>query len=198
MGRTQESAKEIRIAQALDPLSLLVNTETAWNLYMAREFEAAVEQSWKTLTLEPRFAAAQHTLGLAYEQMGMIDEATTELQNARLCSGGQLAILAALGHVYASCGYHHEAGAVIREIDALERHRYVSPYWRAIIHAGFGYVDEAFASLEKALDERDVWLVWMKVEPRLDVLRADRRFDELLERIGLGSSESKLMRAASV
>ena len=88
MGRLDEALREIRTAQELDPLSLVINMEVAWNLYMARDFKGAVEQSWKTLVLEPKFAAAQHTLGLAYEQLGATDEATTEFQNARIARAG--------------------------------------------------------------------------------------------------------------
>jgi DNA-binding winged helix-turn-helix (wHTH) protein/Tfp pilus assembly protein PilF len=74
-GRHQEALLEIRIAQQLDPLSLVINTKMAWILYMAREFRGALEQSWKTLAMEPRFAPAQNTLGLACQQMGMLEDA---------------------------------------------------------------------------------------------------------------------------
>ena len=69
---------QMRLAQELDPLSPVIDMEMAWNLYMARDFNGAEERSWKALAVEPRFAAAQHTLGLAYEQMDMLEEALVD------------------------------------------------------------------------------------------------------------------------
>ena len=78
--------------------------EAAWDLYMARDFQGAVEQAWRTLAMEPRFAPAQHALGLAYQQMGMLEDAIIEFQNARVCSTNHPAAAAALCHAYASSG----------------------------------------------------------------------------------------------
>jgi tetratricopeptide (TPR) repeat protein len=187
MGRPQEAIQQIRSAQELEPLSLVISMEMAWILYMARDFQGAFEQSWKTLALEPRFAAAQNTLGLAYEQMGMHDEAIVEFQNARVCSDGHPAAIAALAHAYASAGKRQEAAEMLSELQHVSRHRYVSPYWLSIVYAGVNEHDRAFESLEKACDERDIWLVWLRAEPRFDCLRSHARFDDLLRRIGLCS-----------
>ena len=102
--RHPEAIQEIRRAQQLDPLSLLINAEAAWDLYMARDFQGAMEQAWRTLAMEPRFAPAQHALGLAYQQMGMLEEAIVEFQNARVCSANHPAAAAALGYAYAIAG----------------------------------------------------------------------------------------------
>jgi adenylate cyclase len=185
MERHEEAMREIRTAQELDPLSLVINMEVAWNLYMARDFRGALEQSWKTLVLEPKFAAAQHTLGLAYEQLEMNDEAITEFQNAHTCSGGHPATIAALGHAHAISGNRNDASDALRELDQLSKHRYVSPYWRGIVCAGLGMDDIALESLEKACEDRDVWVVWLKVEPRFDRLRSSVRFHNLLRKLRL-------------
>jgi adenylate cyclase len=185
MERHDDAMREIRTAQELQPLSLVINMQVAWNLYMARDFRSALEQAWKTLVLEPKFAAAQHTLGLAYEQLEMIDEAITEFQNARTCSGGQPAAIAALGHAYAISGNEDEALQALRELDQLSKGRYVSPYWRAVVCAGLGMDDLALESLEKACEDRDVWVVWLKVEPRFDHLRSRVRFHNLLSKLRL-------------
>ncbi|MFL6350847.1 MAG: winged helix-turn-helix domain-containing tetratricopeptide repeat protein [Bryobacteraceae bacterium] len=185
MGRAEEALKEIRTAQELDPLSLVTNMEVAWSLYMARDFRAALEQSWKTLVLEPRFAAAQHTLGLAYGQLGMMDEAVTEFQNAHTCSGGHPATIAALGHAHAIAGNQAAASEALDELQQLSKRRYVSPYWRGLVYAGIRMDDLALESLEKACEDADVWSVWLKVEPRLDPLRSNTRFHKLLSRLRL-------------
>jgi TolB-like protein len=185
MERPEEAMREIRNAQALDPLSLVINMEVAWNLYMARDFRGALEQAWKTLVLEPRFAAAQHTLGLAYEQLEMNDEAVTEFQNARTCSGGHPCTIAALGHAYAIAGDQHEASKALRDLDQLSKGRYVSPYWGGLVYAGLGMDDLALESLEKACEQCDVWVIWLKVEPRFDRLRSSARFHNLLQKLRL-------------
>jgi DNA-binding winged helix-turn-helix (wHTH) protein/Flp pilus assembly protein TadD len=182
MGRSQEALREIAAAQELDPLSLVINMETAWILYIARDFHGAAEQSWKTLAMEPRFAPAQNTLGLAYQQLGMIEEAIVELENARACSGDHPAAQAALAHALAIAGRKAEAATLLEQLTrASHPHR----YWLAIVNTALGAHDAAFDSLHEACENREPWLVWLKVEPRYDPLRQDPRFDHLSRRIGL-------------
>jgi DNA-binding winged helix-turn-helix (wHTH) protein/Flp pilus assembly protein TadD len=185
MGRSEEALREIGAAQELDPLSLVINMEMAWILYIARDFQGAAEQSWKTLAMEPRFAPAQNTLGLAYQQMGMIEEAIVELDNARACSGEHPAAQAALAHALAIAGRRAEAEILMEGLKRLSRARNVSWYWLAIVSTALGECDAAFESLDEACENREAWLVWLKVEPRYDPLRSDARFDRLLRRIGL-------------
>ncbi len=185
MGRFEDAVKEIRAAQELDPLSLVISTEVAWILYLSRDFSAAVEQSWKALAMEPRFAPAQNTLGLAYAQMGMVEEGIVELDNARVCSENHPAAVAALGCALATAGRPREAEESLADLKRAARTRHVSAYWLSIVHAGLGECDLAFESLQKAHREHDAWLVWLNVEPRFDRLREDARFEELLQGIGL-------------
>jgi DNA-binding winged helix-turn-helix (wHTH) protein/Flp pilus assembly protein TadD len=182
MGRSEEALKEIGAAQELDPLSLVISMEMAWILYIARDFQGAAEQSWKTLAMEPRFAPAQNTLGLAYQQMGMIEEAIVELDNARACSGDHPAAQAALAHVLATAGRRAEAEILMEQLKGMSG---VSRCWLAIVNTALGESDAAFESLQDAFKNREAWLVWLKVEPRYDPLRDDARFGGLLRRIGL-------------
>src|SRR5580698_8046795 len=85
------------------------SAEAESDLYMARDFQGAVDQAWRTLAMEPRFAPAQHALGLAYQQMGMLEEAMVEFQNALVCSANHTAAAAALAHAYATAGQRREA-----------------------------------------------------------------------------------------
>src|SRR5579863_3363188 len=126
MGRSEEALREISAAHELDPLSLVINMEMAWILYIARDFQGAAEQSWKTLAMEPRFAPAQNTLGLAYQRMGMIEEAIVELDNARACSGEHPTAQAALAHALAIAGRRAQAEILLEQ---LKRTRSVSCYW---------------------------------------------------------------------
>lgn len=183
-GRIDEAMREIRRAQELDPLSIVISTELAWTLYMGREFHRAVEQCWKALTLEVTYVPAQHTLGLAYEQLRMFEEAAVELGNARVCSGHHPATVASLAHAHASCGNRDEALQLLHELEQISAHRRVSPYWMSMVHAALGSNDAAFEWLEKALEQQDVWLAWLKIEPRFDPLRFDPRFRQALQRLG--------------
>jgi tetratricopeptide (TPR) repeat protein len=164
----------------------MVNVGVAWGLYVARDFQGASEQSWKVLAMEPKFGAAQYTLGLAYAQMGLTEDAIVELRNARTCAGDQPAVLAALAHVHAVAGESGEAAGILGELENLSQRRYVSPYWLGLVYAGLGDRARALELLGRAYEERDVWLTWLGVEPRFDGLRTEPRFQELLRDIGLG------------
>jgi TolB-like protein len=180
-GRPQEAGEQVRLALELDPMSLVINMEAAWQLYMARDFQGALEQSWRALAMEPKFAPAQQTLGLAYEQMGMFEEAIVELRNARTCSGDHPVTLAALAHAHAVVGEGQQARELLAELQRVSRARYVSSYWVAVVQTGLGEHALALECLEKALEERDAWLIWLKVEPRFDPLRDCPRFGALLQ-----------------
>lgn len=188
IGRFEEANKEIRRAMELDPLSLSISVDLAWSRYVARDFEAAMQQSWKTLVLEPAFAPAQNTLGLSYEQLGMYEEALTEFENARVCSGQHPAAIAALAHGNAIAGRRHEAMEAVRELEGLSQTRHVSSYWKSISYLGLGHIDAALHCVEKASEECDPWVVWMKVEPRFDPVRSTSRFERVLGKVGLKNS----------
>ncbi|MBV8552932.1 MAG: winged helix-turn-helix domain-containing protein [Acidobacteriaceae bacterium] len=183
LGKAEEALKESRRARVLDPLSLPVSTALAWQLYLARDFEAAVEHCWKVLTLEPRYPAAQYTLGLAYEQLGLYDEAITELRNAIACAGDCAAATAAVARVYATAGMQAEAMRTLRELDELSTRRYVSCYWQSIVRAALGEQQSALDGLEKACERRDAPLCWLKVDPRWDSLRSESRFLAVLRKL---------------
>jgi DNA-binding winged helix-turn-helix (wHTH) protein/Tfp pilus assembly protein PilF len=166
-GRANEARDQIQMALELSPLSLVINMEAAWQLYVACDYQGAAEQSWRTLALEPRFAPAQHTLGLAYEQLGMLDEALVELQNARECSGGHPIMVASLSHAHATVGNHTQASQVLQELKLMAQARHVSQYWLAIVHAGLGHDELAAEALQAAVRDRDLWTTWLRVDPRL-------------------------------
>ena len=169
--RHAEAIQTIRRAQQLDPLSLLINAEAAWDLYMARDFQAATEQAWRTLAMEPRFAPAQHALGLAYQQMGMLEEAIVEFQNAQDLFGESSGGRAALAFAYAQAGERCQAESLLLELERRSENRHVSAYWVALVHAGLGDCGTAIKWLKQAQDDRDVWLIWLRAEPRFDPVR---------------------------
>jgi len=184
-GSSRRAVEALRTAQTLEPVSAAISAETAWALYVARDFDAAHEQCWKILALEPTFCAAQHVLGLVNEQMMMYDEAIIEFQNAQASGDEQPAFIAAAGHAWAKAGMTAKAKETLRTLRGLARKRYVSPYWNAIVCTGLDQCEAAIGWLQKASEERDVWLTWMGVDPRLDELRTSAEFQALARRLDL-------------
>jgi serine/threonine protein kinase/tetratricopeptide (TPR) repeat protein len=185
MGRYAEALAEIRQAQELDPLSLIISSIVGWVLYFDRKNDQAIAEFRKTLELDPNFWVAHWTLGRAYEQKAMFTEAIAEIQKAIDFSGSSPLSFAALGHTYAVSGRRAEAERVLNQLKGSSKQTYISPYGIAAIHAGLGEKDQAFLWLEKAYEERSGWLIWLRAEPGSDPLRSDPRFQDLLRRIGL-------------
>ncbi|MGH9397597.1 MAG: winged helix-turn-helix domain-containing protein [Terriglobia bacterium] len=183
--RTDEAIREMDRALELDPLSLIINMEMAWVLYMAHEYERAIEQALKTIEIEPQFSPAHHVLGLANEQMGNQEDAVRSCKKAHDGSGGNPISLAALGHAYAAAGHKPEARGILNELRDQAKRGYVSPYALAIVCAGMGNRAQSLDWLQKAHDERDAWLVWIQPDPRLDCLRQEPRFHDLQRRMTL-------------
>jgi serine/threonine-protein kinase len=187
MGQMDEAIAEIKRAQELDPLSLIINTDVGLIFYIARQYDQAIEQCRNVIEMDPNFGVAHFALGLAYEQKGVHDEAISELQKAITASGGITVMTGALGHTYAVSDKKDKAQKILDELKKLSKRRYVSPYSIATIYIGLGEKDQAFEWLQKAYDDRSVWLIHLhvKVDPRLDSLRSDPRFTELLKKMGL-------------
>lgn len=170
-GRFTEAIEHVREAQQLDPLSLFGNFQLAWVLYTARDFRSSLEQSWNTLMLEPGFAPAQYTLGLAHLQLGQMDEAVTEFENARRCSGDHPATLASIAHAHAKSGREDAASSALAELKSATGGRYISQYWLALVYAGLENYTEAAKCLDDASRSGDVLACWYSCDPRFDGLR---------------------------
>jgi len=182
--RFDEAIAEAKRTQELEPLSFIASSHLGWILYLSGQNDRAIEQCTKILDLDPNSFPAMRYRGLAYEQKGMYAEAIADFQKGVKLSGSPL-MLALLGHAYAVSGKKTEAQQVLGELRELQGRRYVSPYTVAAIYAGLGDKDQAFKWLEKAYDERDIWLMNLKVDPVFNKLRSDRRFPDLLARTGL-------------
>ncbi|MGH9971410.1 MAG: winged helix-turn-helix domain-containing protein [Pyrinomonadaceae bacterium] len=182
--RFDEAIAEAKRTQELEPLSLIASSHLGWILYLAGRNDQAIDQGTKLLDLDPNFFPALRYRGLAYEQKGMYREAIADFQKGVKLSGSPL-MLALLGHAYAVSGQKAEAQRVLSDLRDLQGQRYVSSYTVAAIYAGLGEKDQAFKWLEKAYEERDIWLMNLKVDPVFIKLRSDRRFPDLLVRTGL-------------
>lgn len=188
--RFDEAVAEAKRTSELEPLSFTASSHLGWILYLSGRTDEAIAQCTKILSLDPNSFPAHRYLGLAYEQKGMYPQAIAEFQKGVKLSGSPL-ILALLGHAYAASGKTKEARQVLADLHDLsespnaESRRYVSPYTVAAIYAGLGDKDQTFKWLEQANQERDVWLMNLKVDPVFAKLRSDKRFQDLLTRAGL-------------
>jgi TolB-like protein/DNA-binding winged helix-turn-helix (wHTH) protein/Flp pilus assembly protein TadD len=185
MGRTQESLKALRRAKELDPLSPIINTQVGYPYYCTRQYDAAIVEFKNALELEPNFAPALNYLARSYESKGMVDEAMVTFHKAVENSGGSPVMKARLGSAYARIGKIAEARRILRELEEEARTRYVPPCLIAALYVGLGDKEQAFDWLEKAFQERDVLLMTLKFESHLDPLRMDRRFQDMVRRVGL-------------
>ena len=184
-GRFDEAVREIKRAQELNPLSLLEISMTGWLCYQARRYEMAASELRRALELDEGFGNGHMVLGNVYERMGMYDEALASLRKSVELLGGSVVPLWGLGYALAASGRPDEARGVLDELARHSETAYVSPYFFAVVHAGLGDADAAFSWLEKAYEARDEWLTWLGTEPKLDVLRADPRYRDLLRRVGI-------------
>jgi TolB-like protein/DNA-binding winged helix-turn-helix (wHTH) protein/Tfp pilus assembly protein PilF len=185
-GRFREADAEKKRALELEPLSLVINFEVGLASYFSRNYNQAIDQFQKTLELDSNFPPPHTFLAAAYEQKGMLKEATTAFQKAITITQGpaRTQATAGLGYVYAVSGRKAEARKILAELQSLSEHRYVPATDTALIYAGLGDKDKAFAWLDKAYEEHSFSLSNLKVEPRFDPLRSDPRFADLLRSIG--------------
>jgi serine/threonine protein kinase/tetratricopeptide (TPR) repeat protein len=183
MGRFDESLVALQRAEILDPLSPNVTFAIGTNYYWSGQYDRAIEECRKATELNPNVGGLIHfCLGEAYLKQRKFPDAIAEIQNA-----GQFGVMqtATLGYVYAASGNRTKADLVLGQLQSLSTRQYVPPFTSALIYAGLGDKDQAFAWLEKAYTERSVWMPWLKVDPKFDSLRSDPRFTDFLRRVGL-------------
>ncbi len=186
MGRKDEALAEAKRSQQADPLSSIANLFVGSVLVFTRQWDSAIEQLRSAKELDATFWFDPCFLGRAYEQKERLPEAIAEFQRAVELEKDNGETWSGLGHAYALSGNRIEAQKVLDQLKELSAHSYVAPYNFAVIYAGLGEKDRAFALLDRAYAERSYYLaVYLTTDARLDTLRADPRFAELRRRIGL-------------
>ncbi len=183
MGRHADATRMIDRALELDPLSMIINTAVGWTRFFAGDFEQAVRLMRRSAEIFPEFLPARVWFSLGLEQHGLLEEALAQAERGSLIGGRVPAVLAALGRAYARLGRIEEADAVVRELHELSKRRYVSPYDIAVVFEALNRPGEALDQLERAYAGRANFLALMKVDPRLNKLRAEPRFQDLERRM---------------
>jgi adenylate cyclase len=183
LGRFDDAISEGKRAAELDPLSLVINADLGVNYVYARRYDDAIAQLRKTVDLDPGYYFAHINLAQALEMKGARDDAIAEYQKARALNDDP-AVLGYLARVYGLSGNKTEAETILNQLKELSKQRYVSAYSFALVYIGLGNKEEALRWLEKSYQDRagsDIG--WIRVDPLLDPLRDDPRFESLAEKV---------------
>ena len=183
LGRFDEAIAEMRKAESLDPLSLIISANMADVLFAAHRYDEAIQQSRKAIDMDPNFAISHYELGQALAQKKMYNAAIAELQKANELSGGDTTCIAVLAYAYAASGRADEALKLLNELKSRSNHRFSYAAHEALIYASLDDKDQAMALLEKAYEDHFDALALRS--PAFDSLRSDRRFRDLMRRSGL-------------
>jgi TolB-like protein/Tfp pilus assembly protein PilF len=190
LGRRDAAFDEIEqtmsIVQETDPHRLVtVHTTRAAAYYFGREYQRAVEECEKAEQLDPEYFMLHFIAGRAYMRLNEHAKAIAHLKQARTETGEMPLMDAALGLAYAVSGKMAETLKLAETFQSAAKKRYIPPTYLGMLFAGLGDKDKAMAWLEKAFEERADGLTWLNVEPMLDEVRSDPRFEKLIRRIGL-------------
>jgi serine/threonine-protein kinase len=185
MGRYKEALVECEWAIELDPLSLDINYFLGIIYSFMRENDRAIEQYKKILEMDPNYFVALQFLALVYADKGMYDEAIAAAKQELDLWEENNETLSTLGIIYSKWGKKDKAREMLDRLLKLKKQRYVQPSYLAIIYGYLGEMDLAFKWLEKAYEERDQQMAWLKVWPPYDSLRSDPRFKAMLKKMKL-------------
>ena len=185
MGKHDESIIEAKRALDLDPLSIFGIFRRAHCYHLARQYDKAIEEYKSVLDLDPNYGPARIWLAIGYSDKGMYDEALLVIQDYMKQAPEYITERPNLdlARVYALSGNTAEAKEILKETIKLSSRRYVSPARIAMVYAILGQHDQAFELLESAFEEKDHWMVFIKIASELDNLRSDQRFKALLKKM---------------
>ena len=183
LGEFDRGIAELKRAQQLDPLSLIINADLGGAFVAARRYDEAITQLRKTIEMDPRFYFAHWNLGEALELKGQLPEAIAEYKKAAELDEDPF-VLALVGQADAKLGQRDEAIKILSQLERLATKRYVANYSFAIMHMALGEKAKAIDWLERAYRDRSgPEIVGIKVDPMLDPLHGDPRFEALVQKV---------------
>jgi DNA-binding winged helix-turn-helix (wHTH) protein/TolB-like protein/Tfp pilus assembly protein PilF len=179
MGRFPQALYEIRRAQALDPLSLIIDTNVGWIEYLSHDYDAALADYKKVLELDPSFVRALTRRGIVEIRKGDAGAAVVDLTSAARLSGDPY-ILGLLGQAQAASGATAAAEKTRTQLEEMAKTKYVPPFALALVDMGLGRKPEAIKELGQAVGDRSTSMVYAKIDPSLDALRGDAEFQQVI------------------
>ena len=184
-GRLDEALVEAHTALELDPASVSIRRSVGWIYYYARRYDQARYHLVRAIAMNPTAAETYRVLGLLLAQQDQWDEAERVLREGMTLPGAATYTAAALGYVFARAGKRTEAEGLLAELEAQRQRDYVSPVAFATLYLGLDDHERALDWTERALEERRGWLAYLRVNPLLDPLRGQPRFEAMIEKLGL-------------
>jgi serine/threonine-protein kinase len=184
LGRVEDSLRESQCALQTDPLEPSLRCHLGWHLYNARQYEAAVTELRRALTMEPDFRPAHTLLGLALLETNKVQEAVEVLEGAPSVHRTP-ETLAALGYAYGKSGRAEQAQAIAAQMQDRAQLPHVSAYFVALVYIGLDDLEKALQWFERACDQHESNLMYLYVDPKHDRLRTHSQFDEMLRRLSL-------------
>jgi len=185
MKRYDEAIAIFKKAAELDPLSVPIITDIGFSFYYGGNYDEAIKKLKLSLEMNPGFGPAHLWLGRTFQQKQMFDSAIIEYKNTLKAIVDWPVALAAIGNVYGVSGNKIEAQKILGTLNALSTKKFVTSYGMALLYTGLDEKEKAFTWLNNAFEERSNWLVWLKSDPRLAPLRSDKRYTELVNKVGL-------------
>jgi TolB-like protein/Tfp pilus assembly protein PilF len=185
MGRFDQAIAEERRAQALDPLSIAVAATGGWVMNYSGRLDDAERALRAVLRMDSSFAIGRLYLGRVLQAKGHADSAMSQYDAIEGATRQWVPTISGVGQLEAIQGRRADALRVLHRLDSLSHTQYVTAYAVAVVHAALHQPDSAFAWLDRAVQERTHWLVWLNRDPRWQVLRGDPRFAALVRRVGL-------------
>jgi len=185
MGRFDEAIASIKRGQRLDPLSSVLNTEVGWIYLLARRYGEAAEALHKAVEMDPGFWLAHSRLWQAHAERGDVESANAEFEKTVSLAGQTQLVPLLVATANAQSGRREETLSALEELKALWSRRYFSPFRMALIYAALRDADGTFEWLDRGYQMRDARLIFLKVDPGLDPVRNDARYEHLMRRVGL-------------
>ncbi len=184
-GRYDEALDQVGHAQALDPLSLEINTVVGRIFYLSRQYQQSIDTYRKVIDLDAHYARAHARLGMTYAAVDAFGDAIHEFEESQRLSGSDPYLEGLTGYAYAKSGNIARAHELMGGLAQRPRRHHVLAFSLALICIGLGESDQALAWLTRSYEDRSSYLAYAKTEPLLDPVRPNQRFATLLRQMGL-------------
>jgi TolB-like protein/Flp pilus assembly protein TadD len=183
-GRHEEAIQADLHALEIDPLSPFLRAHLGWTYLLARKYDHAIRELMATFKLDASFVIVHWALGRGYAAQGHIDRAIAAYEKLLDAPPFDTWGIAWLGYTYALLGHPEKAEQALRQLEAIAQQRYVRIYWFALLNLGLGRLDVCFQWLQRCVEDRDVWVGWIRCDPSFDAVQTDPRFLQIRKSTG--------------